>query len=325
MEKVFIGIDISKATLDIYVASTSLAQHYQLENTPKAILKFFKTFDNTPNIIVAMEDTGRYNFALYAILSTMNFSVYVVNPLHLKRSIGLLRGKNDKIDSQRICRFIEKHYMDLELWQFSSLAIQKLSVLRTERRHRIKIKSGLKAQLKDEEFLKGIIDKEMIKLNKAMITLIDKQIRVIEEKMMRIINASTELKDQYQRLQSIPGVGKVLATLMIIKTKGFTEIKSARKMACYSGIAPFEHRSGSSIYYKPRVSTMADRELKKILNLAAMSAIRLKNDLALYYHRKVQEGKNKMAVLNAVRNKIIHRIYAIIKNNSVYQNNLFLS
>lgn len=130
---------------------------------------------------------------------------------------------------------------------------------------------------------------------------------------MSIINASIELKDQYKRLQSIPGVGKVLATLMIIKTKGFTEIKSARKMACYSGIAPFEHQSGSSIYYKPRVSTMADMELKKILHLAAMSAIRLKNDLAVYYHRKVQEGKNKMAVLNAVRNKIIHRIYAIIK------------
>ncbi|MDV3929007.1 IS110 family transposase, partial [Elizabethkingia anophelis] len=45
----------------------------------------------------------------------------------------------------------------------------------------------------------------------------------------------------------------------------------------------------------------------------------------VYYHRKVQEGKNKMAVLNAVRNKIIHRIYAIIKNNSVYENNLLLS
>ncbi|AJW61666.1 Transposase IS116/IS110/IS902 family protein [Elizabethkingia miricola] len=325
MEKVFIGIDISKLTLDIYVKSYSSAQHYQIENNTKAIAKFFKSFNNTSNIIVAMENTGRYNFILYAVLSTMNFSLYVLNPLHLKRSIGLLRGKNDKLESQRICGFIEKYYMDLEPWKSSTLAIQKLSVLRAERRHRIKIKSGLMAQQKDKELLKDIVDKEMIKLNKAMITLIDKQIKVIEEKMMSIINASIELKDQYQRLQSIPGVGKVLATLMIIKTKGFTDIKSARKMACYSGIAPFEHQSGSSIYYKPRVSTMADMELKKILHLAAMSAIRLKNDLAVYYHRKVQEGKNKMAVLNAVRNKIIHRIYAIIKNNSVYENNLLLS
>lgn len=72
--------------------------------------------------------------------------------------------------------------MDLEPWKSSSLAIQKLSVLRAERRHRIKIKSGLMAQQKDKELLKDIVDKEMIKLNKAMITLIDKQIKVIEEK-----------------------------------------------------------------------------------------------------------------------------------------------
>ena len=59
--------------------------------------------------------------------------------------------------------------------------------------------------------------------------------------------------------------------------------------------------------------------------LRPSSDIRLENDLAIYYHRKVEEGKNKMAVLNAVRNKIIHRIYAIIKNNSTYNFNLEMS
>lgn len=158
-----------------------------------------------------------------------------------------------------------------------------------------------------------------------MILLLDKQIKVVETKIVEIIESNVELNDQYKRIQTVPGVGKVLATMLIVKTNGFTEIQSARKMACYSGVVPFDHRSGSSIYYKPRVSTMADKELKKILHLAALSSIRLKNDLAVYFQRKVLEGKNKMSVLNAIRNKIIHRVYALIKNNSVYENNLQVS
>lgn len=96
-------------------------------------------------------------------------------------------------------------------------------------------------------------------------------------------------------------------------------------MACYCGVVPFEHQSGTSIRYKPRVSVFADKGLKTLLHLAAMSAIRLNNELRVYYRRKVEDGKNKMSVLNAVRNKIIHRIFAVIKNQTMYKNDLLLS
>lgn len=281
-----------------------------------------RSFDNNGNTIIAMENTGRYNFALYEVLSSMKTSVYVINPLHLKRSIGLLRGKNDKIDSQRICFFIEKIYMDLELWNSVSIELQKISLLNAERPHRVKIKSGLLQQLQDFKQLKKLEDKEIINLNQQLISTLNKQIKSIKNKILNLINDNVELKNQYQRIQTIPGVGKVLETSMIVKTKGFTDIKTARKMACYSGVAPFDHRSGSSIYHKPRVSIIADKELKKVLHLAALSTIRLDNDLAKFNKRKVEQGKNKMSVLNAIRNEIIHRIYAIIKNNSVYNFNL---
>jgi len=100
--------------------------------------------------------------------------------------------------------------------------------------------------------------------------LLDKQIKTIEKKIVEIIESNKELNDQYKRIQTIPGVGNVLATMLVVKTNGFTEIKSARKLACYAGVVPFDHRSGSSIYYKPRASTMADKEIKKILHLVAL-------------------------------------------------------
>lgn len=246
MEKVFIGIDVSKLTLDFYVKSNSSQQHYQIQNSVKAIKKLLKPFQNNENTIIAMENTGRYNFALYEFLAINNFSVFVVNPLHLKRSIGLLRGKNDKVDAQRICLFIEKNHMDLEAWNPSSIDIQKISLLNTERRHRVKLKSGLLRQTQDLELLKNIADKEIIKLNQQLIKTIEKQIKVIEDKILELIFSNDKLKEQFNRMISIPGVGKVLATLMIIKTKGFSEVKSARKMACFAGVVPFEHKSGSS-------------------------------------------------------------------------------
>ncbi len=105
----------------------------------------------------------------------------------------------------------------------------------------------------------------------------------------------------------------------------FKTINNPRKLACYAGVAPFKNTSGTSIFTKSKVSNLADKSLKKLLHLGAMSAIRLNNGLAIYYKRKVKEGKNKMLVLNAARNKIIHLIFALIKNQSFYQNRLLMS
>lgn len=94
-----------------------------------------------------------------------------------------------------------------------------------------------------------------------------------------------------------------------------------RPSDCHAGVAPFEHRSGSSVRGKTRVSHHARKRLKSLFHLAAMSSIRAKGELRDYYQRKVGEGKNKMLVLNAVRNKIIHRIYAVVRRGEKYDKN----
>jgi len=105
-----------------------------------------------------------------------------------------------------------------------------------------------------------------------------------------------------------------------LKTGAFEKITQARKLACYVGVAPFAKQSGISIFGRNRVSQFADKELKRLLHLGAMSAIRLDNVFRKYYLRKVEEGKNKMSVLNAVRNKMIHTIYALIRKKEAFKN-----
>ena len=106
---------------------------------------------------------------------------------------------------------------------------------------------------------------------------------------------------------------------MIIVTGEFTKISEPKKFACYSGVAPFPHKSGTTIRGKTRVSNLANMNLKKLLHLAALSAIQCDEELGTFYKRKTQEGKNKMSVINAVRNKLISRVFACIKDKRMYQ------
>jgi transposase len=106
---------------------------------------------------------------------------------------------------------------------------------------------------------------------------------------------------------------------MIVASGEFERIKEAKQFACYSGVAPFEHQSGTSLRGRSRVSRMANMNMKRLLHLAAMSAIKYSEEMRVYYLRKVSEGKNKMSVLNAVRNKLITRVYACIKQQRLYE------
>ena len=320
-----VGIDVSSATLDICITGKGEQKSIVIKNEPVSIGKFLQPYKNQ-SLIIGMENTGRYNWALYEVLKNLHHQVYVISPLHLKKSMGLVRGKNDKIDAIRIASFIGKNYTDIPQWKPSSPVVQKLKILLAERNSRIKSRRQLLKQQYDYAKMKYLgLDRSLQKLNLQQLTLIDKQLIHIEQQIELLIKADEQMDSQAQLIRSVPGAGKVLCWMMLAKTESFTTITEPRKMACYSGVVPFANQSGTSIRGKERVSSYADKAIKAILHLAAMSAIRLKNDLREYYLRKVAEGKNKMSALNAVRNKIIHRIFAVIKNQTPYQSNLLLS
>jgi len=319
-----IGIDVSSATLDICVTNSDEQHSLVIDNDVKTINKFFSAYKEC--LIIGMENTGRYNWALYEALKESVHKIFVISPLHLKKSMGLVRGKSDKIDAIRIAAFVKKNHTELPQWKPSSPAIQKLKILLTERNSRIKSRRQLLKQQYDYAKMKHLgLDKYLLKLNQQQLLLVDKQISLIENDIDTIIQTDANMQHQAELMRSIPGVGKVLCWMMLAKTESFQTITEPRKMACYSGVVPFANQSGTSLHGRHSVSPYGDKEIKTTLHLAAMSAIRLKNDLREYYLRKVANGKNKMSVLNAVRNKIIHRIFAVIKNQIPYQNHLLLS
>jgi transposase len=324
-KQVFIGIDVSAQTLDICIKIGAVSESLVIDNQSKIVKRFLKQFASD-EVFIGMENTGRYNWPIYEALASFKFAVYVINPVHLKKSLGLIRGKSDKIDAERIVNFIMKNSQDLQQWEQPSVTIEKLKVLLAERSFRIKNKKQLQAMQHDYKRMKVIgLEKSLHKRNQQLIDNLNQQIKELEKEIEQLVVSDETLAKQAKLIRSVPGVGKVLSWNMLTKTNGFKSIKTPRKLACYAGVVPFEHQSGTSVWRKPKVSVYADKSLKSLLHLAAMSAIRLKNDLRVYYLRKVQDGKNKMLVLNAVRNKIIQRVYAVIKNQTLYRNNLALS
>lgn len=320
----FVGIDISKNTLDICSIKGEKKLAKRIDNNKKAIKVFFSG-SKPQSLKVCIENTGRYGRKIIEVLTSLNIVFYEVNPLHLHKSIGLTRGKDDIIDAFRIAKFLEKNHTELEPHQKPEPGIEKLKALISHRNLLIKQRAQLKAKNKENLLIADLDLPQLEEHGAELIQLLTEKIKQTDKSIIEVIEHNSVLKHQYHLIRAIPGVGPILSWNMLIKTNAFKSITNPRKFACYAGVAPFSKSSGTSVFGRASVSIYADKSIKKILHLAAMRAIQLPSDLKQYYHRKVNEGKNKMSVLNAVRNKIIHRIFAIIKNQKIYNNNLQVS
>ena len=183
----------------------------------------------------------------------------------------------------------------------------------------MKQKSGYQATLKEYKAMLKRKDNQLIfKSQECMTNQLAKQIGKIEGEIKAIIKEDKRMNNLYTLIISVKGIGLVLATNFLVLTNCFTSFDNSRQFACYSGIAPFKKQSGISMNSTSRVSHYANKKMKTLLNLAASSAIQCDAELKTYYQRRITDGKSKMSTLNIIRNKIVGRVFAVIKRGSPY-------
>ena len=323
-QKSYIGIDVSKLTIDVCIITEQ--DYQQFENTAKDFKNMElwlnkKSYFCYQEALFCMEHTGLYTRELVSFLLQRESKVWMESALHLKRSMGMTRGKNDKVDSYRIARYAMTNNDKAVLLKLSSGTLLKLKDLMANRERLSKNYQSLKIATQELVRVDKSIGKELMKLNDAALKGILKSKVKVEKRMLQLINEDEELKTLFSLITSVKCVGDVLATELIVYTNGFTRMNNTRQLACYCGIAPFEHSSGTSVRGRIGTSNFANMKLKSTLHMAAVSATRYVPDIKLYYERKVGEGKHKMAVINAIRNKLIQRIMAIVKRGTPYQEN----
>jgi transposase len=324
----YIGIDVSKDTLDVAVmdaGNPGTVSHQQVSNDDTGIgrmLSWLQQLDgfSMENCLFCLEHTGMYNYALLQFFCRKGSNVWVENPVRIKKSLGLQRGKNDKVDAIRIAQYAYRCRDQVKLWQPAREVVDRLRHLAALRERLVETRKKLLTPVEElartgNTAVAAMLEKSM----KKTISGLQKDLDAIEAQMKDVIDRDDDLRKLFALVTSVVGIGFVTAVNLIVYTNEFRLFGSHRQFACYSGIAPFEYRSGSSVRGRTRVSHMANKKMKMYLHMASLTGIKLDEGLRFYYQRKVAQGKNKMSVLNAVRNKLIARVFAVVSRGFAYQ------
>ena len=340
MKKIFIGIDFSKEKFDVTAiyaengftqCAESLYETFsnnksgfkKLVSWMKRMMRLHKC--EISNVLLCGENTGVYSELISDLLYEGGYTMWLESPLQIKRSMGLQRIKNDKADSAAIATYALRFQDRMVSYKPLPPALKALKELFKVRAQLVKQRTALTVRTKEKTSTDATFSqamKLMADSSRRLVKQLKNEIKRIEKKMLQIIKENAELNDTFEILCSMKGIGLQNAAAMMVYTNNFERFDhDPRKIACYYGVAPFAHQSGTSVNGKPHTSSYADKRLKSLLSEAAKCSIRYCDEMRTYYERLIAKGKLKMVALNNVKNKLIHILVAMVKSKCKYNPN----
>ncbi len=320
-KKEALGIDISKLTIDAALHHRGL--HQQFVNNRKGFKEMLKWLSEleigTEDLLICFEHTGWYCLKLSHFLHGLGIGFHCANPIEIKRSSGLVRGKDDKADAIGIARYAWLHREELENSEPMSerlIELQRMTALRSQL---VKQATGLKNQRSGMKVLSDSPSTDpCIQIIDQTLHHLKGQLKKLEKKMQELIKADREMQINFELSRTVKGVGPILAIQMLLHTHNYSRFGAWRQFSAYCGLVPYQNSSGTSIRFRPRTHPISDRGMKSLLSMSALSAIRCDPELKAYYNKRVEEGKEKMVVLNIIRNKLVSRVFATVKRGTPY-------
>lgn len=317
-----IGIDISKKTLDLALFfDGEYAESFKIDNTPESILEFekhLKTLDcKVSNSIFCAEETGIYGTFLKRFATKRKWRVCFDSALRIRWSIGIVKGKSDKADAKRIGDYAVKNLKNLKFYIPERPIIEELRYYNNAALRLASAKKMLMAAKKcQSEFQVPEISNAYI----GTLSMIEKDIDRIEDRIISLIENDERLSELYTIVCSVPGVGKRLFREIIIATNEFKDFDCPKKFASYCTIAPFRDTSGTTVNRRSKTSKIGDPSLKTLLHLCTIACLRNKEShIYRYYVRRKAEKYTGYRLMNALRNKMVHAIFACVRDMQQYQ------
>lgn len=323
MAKLIIGIDFSKEKMNFCCMDAqdmSVLMEGEVENSRQGCgemtgrLRSLRNGLRSCDLLFCGENTGIYSIEVAECLTARKYFVWLENPLQLKLSSGIRRSKTDTLDARMIAEYAYRHQDKAERFSASSEGLKKLRELHLTRR-----------KLKDCEIalknFSGSLSKDSLPAVKALrkvMESIKEAIRTLEKEIREQLMHEPEFMENASLALTVPGISWVTASAIILDTRNFTRFSTARQYANHTGCVPHEHDSGTSVHRKPRVSKASNRYVNSLLTQGANSLITHNPQTREYAQKKRKEGKPHGCIVNNIRNKIIHRLFAVIRNRKAF-------
>ncbi len=332
MKKIAIGIDFSKKTFDVTIIrrdgdSYIVLAYSKFDNEARGFKAFEKwvkaSLKDTPEArnksewIFCGEHTGMCSIPLCDFLAKKQYFMWLESALVIKRKSGIVREKNDRVDSRRIADYALRNFStDVKAYQLDSKDLKKLKSLYAAHDMLTKDKVAKINQLKsgsldDSPSARHEIDKQL--------TTIRRSLKEIDDEIQNLLSESDEFSHNFTILNTFKGVGVMTITCLIIKTRNFKDMSDPRELGCYAGVVPHGHQSGTSIDKPARTSKYRDKGVNALLSICVTSALSHNNPIIRsYYDGLVKRGVNPCKAKNNCKFKILNVLLAMLRNGTEF-------
>ena len=298
--EIIVGIDVSKRTLDVFMSG----REKRFANTQSGFSQLVKWTRGAG--VFVMEATGSHHLAVADHLHSEGFRVSVVNPQrasYYARAMGLV-NKTDRADARVLALYAERN--EVPTYQPESRAARRLKKLVRHRMRLTAAQSEIKVLLKEpalDEF-----EKRQLRDQARFLT---KQMERLEREIYKVVASEELLAANFALLLSIPGWGPVTAYTFLSEAGDPSRFRNAKCIASYAGVPPRMKQSGTSIYWKPRMSKSGCAFLRRALYMCALAGTRSPGPCKAFFERLLAKGKSRMSALGAVMHKQIRLAYGV--------------
>lgn len=309
LQNINVGVDTGKSQLDIYIRPINI--FFSVSNDDKGIKEAIKKIKNHSPERVVIEATGRLEMPFIIACAEVNLPFVIANPIHVKRFAGAIgrRAKNDRLDAELIAHYAEA--IKPTLTQLKPENMRIMSDLVARRSQLLTMQTMEKNRLQ-------ILPKSLASTIKPILTAFKNQITKIELKIERMINECPEYQAKNMILQSMPGVGKVVAASIIsnVPELGYITNKQAASLI---GVAPITKESGQ---FKGKRSIQGGRaQVRTVLYMAMMSAMQCNPIFKENYQRLLKQGKPKKVAIIACVRKMVITLNSMLRDGVMWDEN----